>query len=170
MLGSKLFQRIDFSLDSHVRGIFFKSFLKKTPKNEVASETAVTGAEASSKSPLSSDVEISKLLANEMSVPGQVDVNRKLVLQKTWSPSMRAKNEAMRGPLFEQAIIEAQPIPLPAIDLLQQEPINYTEKRIIYCNGGHGALGHPRVYINLDKPEAASCGYCGKQFMKTNNH
>lgn len=37
----------------------------------------------------------------------------------------------------------------------------------IWCNGGGGALGHPKVYINLDKPEIAVCGYCGKRFVES---
>ena len=30
---------------------------------------------------------------------------------------------------------------------------------------GHAGLGHPKVYINLDKPEINFCGYCGKRFV-----
>ena len=26
-------------------------------------------------------------------------------------------------------------------------------------------LGHPKVYINLDKPEINVCGYCGQRFV-----
>ena len=26
-------------------------------------------------------------------------------------------------------------------------------------------LGHPKVYINLDKPEINVCGYCGQRFI-----
>ena len=35
----------------------------------------------------------------------------------------------------------------------------YIKTKIKYCLGG-GALGHPKVYINLDKPGAHACGYC----------
>ena len=34
-----------------------------------------------------------------------------------------------------------------------------------WCDGGRGALGHPKVYINLDRPEIGVCGYCGKRFL-----
>lgn len=34
-----------------------------------------------------------------------------------------------------------------------------------WCDGGDAALGHPKVYINLDKPEINDCGYCGKRFV-----
>ncbi|MGH0170342.1 UNVERIFIED_CONTAM: hypothetical protein FKN15_007717 [Acipenser sinensis] len=36
-----------------------------------------------------------------------------------------------------------------AIDLVAEEPITEVESRVISCDGGGGALGHPRVYINL---------------------
>lgn len=32
---------------------------------------------------------------------------------------------------------------------------------------GNETLGHPKVYINLDKPEINVCGYCGKRFVAT---
>ena len=35
------------------------------------------------------------------------------------------------------------------------------------CNGGHPELGHPRVYINLDKPGTHACGYCGLRYFNT---
>ncbi|XP_003384396.1 PREDICTED: NADH dehydrogenase [ubiquinone] iron-sulfur protein 6, mitochondrial-like [Amphimedon queenslandica] len=53
-----------------------------------------------------------------------------------------------------------------AIDLLAEEPVTLISGRThTYCDGGHGALGHPKVYINLDKPEINDCGYCGKRFL-----
>ena len=38
-----------------------------------------------------------------------------------------------------------------------------------WCDGGNDALGHPKVYINLDKPEISDCGYCGKRFLAEAN-
>uniref|UniRef100_A0A915HYN9 Zinc finger CHCC-type domain-containing protein n=1 Tax=Romanomermis culicivorax TaxID=13658 RepID=A0A915HYN9_ROMCU len=38
--------------------------------------------------------------------------------------------------------------------------------RKVYCDGGDGALGHPKVYINLDKPGNHACGYCGLRFYQ----
>ncbi|CAJ0948783.1 unnamed protein product, partial [Mesorhabditis belari] len=35
------------------------------------------------------------------------------------------------------------------------------------CDGGHPALGHPRVFINLDKPGVHACGYCGNRFFNS---
>ncbi|KAL3105537.1 hypothetical protein niasHT_026971 [Heterodera trifolii] len=39
-----------------------------------------------------------------------------------------------------------------------------SEERVVRCDGGHRELGHPRVYINLDKPGTHACGYCGQRF------
>lgn len=36
-----------------------------------------------------------------------------------------------------------------AIKLVAEEPVTDTENRIVSCDGGGGALGHPKVYINL---------------------
>ena len=35
--------------------------------------------------------------------------------------------------------------------------------QIVACDGG-GALGHPRVYLNLKDGEA-ECGYCDRRFV-----
>ena len=52
-----------------------------------------------------------------------------------------------------------------AISLLAEEPVVSVEGTHVWCDGGRGALGHPKVYINLDKPEINDCGYCGKRFV-----
>nr|DBA24696.1 TPA: hypothetical protein GDO54_012318 [Pyxicephalus adspersus] len=36
-----------------------------------------------------------------------------------------------------------------AINLIAEQPVNESENRIVSCDGGGGALGHPKVYINL---------------------
>lgn len=35
----------------------------------------------------------------------------------------------------------------------------------VACDGGGGALGHPRVYINLRKDGTGECGYCDRKFV-----
>ncbi|MGH0157513.1 UNVERIFIED_CONTAM: hypothetical protein FKN15_049034 [Acipenser sinensis] len=58
-----------------------------------------------------------------------------------------------------------------AIDLVAEEPITEVESRVISCDGGGGALGHPRVYINLDKDtKVGTCGYCGLRFKQKHHH
>ncbi|KAM6282447.1 NADH dehydrogenase [ubiquinone] iron-sulfur protein 6, mitochondrial isoform 1-T1 [Porphyrio hochstetteri] len=54
-----------------------------------------------------------------------------------------------------------------AIDLIAEQPVSEVEQRVIACDGGGGALGHPKVYINLDKDtKTGTCGYCGLQFKQ----
>lgn len=36
-----------------------------------------------------------------------------------------------------------------AIDLIAEQPVSEVETRVVWCDGGRGALGHPKVYINL---------------------
>lgn len=36
----------------------------------------------------------------------------------------------------------------------------------VSCDGGSGALGHPRVWISIDEAKGyAECGYCDKRFI-----
>lgn len=51
-----------------------------------------------------------------------------------------------------------------AIDLLAEEPVTVIKGNHTFCDGGQ-ALGHPRVFINLDPPEIQDCGYCGRRFV-----
>ena len=37
----------------------------------------------------------------------------------------------------------------------------------IACDGGGGALGHPRVYYDLHTTGAVDCGYCDRRFVWT---
>ncbi|XP_042321598.1 NADH dehydrogenase [ubiquinone] iron-sulfur protein 6, mitochondrial [Sceloporus undulatus] len=58
-----------------------------------------------------------------------------------------------------------------AIDLIAEQPVSEVETRVVYCDGGGGALGHPKVYINLDKDtKTGTCGYCGLQFKQKHHH
>lgn len=36
---------------------------------------------------------------------------------------------------------------------------------MVSCDGGGGPLGHPRIFINLDKPKICWCTYCGLPFV-----
>ena len=35
------------------------------------------------------------------------------------------------------------------------------------CDGGGGALGHPKVYLPFGKNSTVECYYCGKRFEKS---
>ncbi len=34
-----------------------------------------------------------------------------------------------------------------------------------WCDGGGGALGHPRVYLSYSGKGQTECPYCGKRFV-----
>ncbi|XP_012225221.2 NADH dehydrogenase [ubiquinone] iron-sulfur protein 6, mitochondrial [Linepithema humile] len=57
-----------------------------------------------------------------------------------------------------------------AIKLIDEVPPALKKERIVACDGGGGPLGHPKVYINLDKPGNHTCGYCGLRFHKEDHH
>lgn len=48
----------------------------------------------------------------------------------------------------------------------------YTNKRRVYCDGATdirsgAALGHPRVYLEIDLKGYTECGYCDRRFVLT---
>ncbi|KAI1314768.1 hypothetical protein EDD11_001737 [Mortierella claussenii] len=88
----------------------------------------------------------------------------------TWSKSQIEKKLAFRGPRFENTDIDAQPQPRAAVELISEEPIRLVESRRAKCDGGGGSLGHPTVWINLDRPGAHACGYCGIRFEQKPHH
>jgi uncharacterized Zn-finger protein len=41
----------------------------------------------------------------------------------------------------------------------------YTDEMVAACDGGEGALGHPRVYLNLAPAGKVECPYCSRLFV-----
>jgi uncharacterized Zn-finger protein len=41
----------------------------------------------------------------------------------------------------------------------------YIDGTVAVCNGGEGALGHPRVYLNLAPAGKIECPYCSRLFI-----
>ena len=54
-------------------------------------------------------------------------------------------------------------------DIDPNEPeIAYTESARVACDGAADispALGHPRVYLQIDEKGYVDCGYCDKRFI-----
>ena len=40
-----------------------------------------------------------------------------------------------------------------------------TDSTRVACDGGGGALGHPRVYLEMGDERAVECPYCDKRFI-----
>ena len=38
-------------------------------------------------------------------------------------------------------------------------------KRQVCCDGGGGALGHPKVYYTIGAEGFVDCGYCDRRFV-----
>ncbi|KAK9474696.1 zinc-finger domain-containing protein [Dipodascopsis tothii] len=89
---------------------------------------------------------------------------------ETWAESQQPKSEAFKGPRFAQKDLLAQPQPFAAIDLIAEEPVRQVHGRMAVCDGGRGAQGHPKVYINLDLDGPNSCTYCGLRFQQAHHH
>jgi uncharacterized Zn-finger protein len=41
----------------------------------------------------------------------------------------------------------------------------YVDTKVVACNGGGGALGHPRIYLNLGSDNRVECPYCSRLFV-----
>jgi uncharacterized Zn-finger protein len=53
--------------------------------------------------------------------------------------------------------------PDPAIPPPEVEEVTRTR---VSCDGGCGALGHPRVWLTIDPAKGyVECGYCDKKFV-----
>ncbi|KAI1326362.1 hypothetical protein F5Y16DRAFT_400430 [Xylariaceae sp. FL0255] len=86
-----------------------------------------------------------------------------------WSRSQKPRATAMTGPRFEQTDFDLQPQAPAAIELIHRQPVRWTHDRVVACDGGGGPAGHPKIFINTDKPEIATCTYCGLPYANEHN-
>lgn len=52
---------------------------------------------------------------------------------------------------------QTSPLPAPEVIVVDQ-------KRVM-CDGGGGALGHPRVWYDMGEDDFVECGYCDRRFV-----
>lgn len=88
-----------------------------------------------------------------------------------WTPSQIPRIDVIdKFPFrFVQRDLDKQPQPYSAMELIAKEPVRYlSHGNIAVCDGNKGTTlqGHPKVYINLDQPKPATCGYCGLRYAK----
>ncbi|CAD5206275.1 unnamed protein product [Bursaphelenchus okinawaensis] len=99
-------------------------------------------------------------------VPEPKDINQKNAVFDEVTHTGQAWDQAdYRLSRFE--ISKKQVNPNIAINLVAEQPPKASEEHVVSCDGGHPALGHPKVYINLDKPGTHACGYCGQRFYNS---
>ena len=56
-----------------------------------------------------------------------------------------------------------------AIDYIREDPVVVVNDNHVFSNSG-GAMGHPKVYLNLSRNEVVSCGYSGRKFIQKKFH
>jgi len=50
------------------------------------------------------------------------------------------------------------------MSIMPQEIVHVDAMRVS-CDGGQGALGHPRVFLNIGKDGKVECPYCDRLFI-----
>lgn len=90
---------------------------------------------------------------------------------ETWSRSQESRLNIFTkfAYRFIQKDLDKQPRAYSAMELIAKQPVRYlSEGNIAVCDGNKGSTlqGHPKVFINLDKPMASTCGYCGLRYAK----
>lgn len=90
---------------------------------------------------------------------------------ETWTKSQESRLNIFTkfAYRFIQKDLDQQPRPYSAMELIAKQPVRYlSEGNIAVCDGNKGNTlqGHPKVFINLDKPMASTCGYCGLRYAK----
>jgi uncharacterized Zn-finger protein len=50
-------------------------------------------------------------------------------------------------------------------DVTEQIEQIYVDSKSVACDGGGGALGHPRVFLAIDQSGQVECPYCSRRFI-----
>lgn len=72
----------------------------------------------------------------EPHTPPHIPTNQAPNVSSTWSADQNPRNNAMKGPRFEQMNVELQPQPLSAMEMISREPIRLVNARKAECDGG----------------------------------
>ncbi|KAI5235998.1 hypothetical protein E4T43_08881 [Aureobasidium subglaciale] len=139
------------------------------PANDPKNRDTPSPVSSTNATPLSSEGNMDKPLQESVQEGEERRVMQAPNRQGVWSRSQQPREKAMVGPRFEQMIMYDQPRPLAAIELIHKQPVNWVKERTVKCDGGGGPLGHPRIFINVDKPQICACTYCGLPYAKESN-
>lgn len=74
-------------------------------------------------------------------------------MQSPKSPSPSSESGPDHSPL------ESDPTKRPPPEIV------YVNTRTPHCDGGEGALGHPRVYLNMGDNDFVDCPYCDRRYV-----
>ena len=50
-------------------------------------------------------------------------------------------------------------------DAIDPPEVIRVRSRRVACSGAGGALGHPRVYLEMGEADFVECGYCDRRFQ-----
>jgi uncharacterized Zn-finger protein len=53
----------------------------------------------------------------------------------------------------------------PVHDVIAEPEVIYVDGKTAVCDGGVGVLGHPRVYLAIDRSGEVECPYCSRRFV-----
>jgi uncharacterized Zn-finger protein len=51
---------------------------------------------------------------------------------------------------------------------MQPPETSFVGEETVACDGGDGAFGHPRVFLNMEGAGHVLCPYCGHDFVLKN--
>ena len=58
------------------------------------------------------------------------------------------------------------PRPAPSAGVPEPPEVIMTDGHRVSCDGGGGALGHPKVYYEIGEEGFVDCGYCDRRFIR----
>lgn len=144
----------------------FKRFL--TTATATATKTATASATATAAPAATAGL---PTLSNACDVIPSEHIQQAPNRESVWSPSQRSRDEVFKNDLrFVGKDLSKQPQALSAMELIAKVPVMKVAGNIAVCHGTDFEQGHPKVYINLDKPGAHSCGYCGLRYEQGEHH
>lgn len=56
-------------------------------------------------------------------------------------------------------------VPLDPLSALEPPEIVVVDSHRVWCDGGEGGLGHPRVYLEMGDSAYVECAYCDRRFV-----
>jgi uncharacterized Zn-finger protein len=78
---------------------------------------------------------------------------------KAWRREFRKDRSMAKTPKAETPAPVAAPAGFPPPETIK------VHSRRVACDGVGGALGHPRVWLELGESGVAECGYCDRRFV-----
>ena len=61
--------------------------------------------------------------------------------------------------MAQNELRQSAPPAMPAPETIE------VETEVVACDGGGGALGHPKVWYDMGERDFVECGYCDRRFI-----